>query len=68
MKIRAMAEREPGINKQLAATLAPRLHGMTWDEAREFIDIATAGELDTWQLDKLTDWAIELTQARPSKK
>jgi len=30
----------------------------TWDDARNYLDQATAADLDAWQLDKVTDEAI----------
>ena len=32
---------------------------MTWDETREHCDVVTGGELDTVQLDILTDMVVE---------
>jgi hypothetical protein len=31
---------------------------MTWDQVRDYLDQATAADLDPWMLDKITDEAI----------
>jgi hypothetical protein len=51
----------PKITKKLAVEIAKRIKpGRSWDILRDCVDIETCGELDAWQLDKLTDWVAEL--------
>lgn len=48
------------VTKELAKRIAPNLqHGAYWSECRDDVDFATGGELDGFQLDMLTDWAVE---------
>jgi len=45
----------------------PRAFAGTWDEARDWTDTATFGELDCTQLDLLTDWILAARAARNAK-
>lgn len=50
----------PAITRERAAKLARKLPpGLTYEEARDEIDLLTGGDLDATQLDLLTDWTIE---------
>jgi len=45
------------ISKELAAKIAKHcLPTDSWDEIREYVDTYSGGDLDTFQLDMLTDW------------
>lgn len=56
------------ITKELAAKIAPQLqNGSYWVEARDDVDCYTGSELDAFQLDMLTDWAVQVRkQTEPS--
>lgn len=46
--------------KQLAADCAfSARYDFTWDQMRDHCDRESAGDLDCFQLDMLTDWAME---------
>lgn len=34
----------------------------TWNRARDYLDIETDGELNSWELDKVTDEAIKVRE------
>src|SRR5690606_14063722 len=56
------------ISKELAAEVAKKLRDdMDYDTARDAVDQATYGELDPWQLDKLTDWATDAARLAPER-
>lgn len=49
------------INKELAKSIAEtwKRDAASWDALRDHVDSATAGDLDCFQLDMLTDWTME---------
>jgi hypothetical protein len=60
--IRAV-KRDPLLSRARAAEVAKHLRtGMSDEAARDTVDLATGGELDAWQLDTLTDWAITIVR------
>lgn len=53
---KAMLMADAKITKALAQEIAADIPvSATWDQIRELVDLAT-GDLDCWQLDRLTDW------------
>lgn len=57
------------ITKELAREIAPDLRGLSlpWEQVRDHVDLCTAGECDSWQLDTLTDWVIEVNNGNDQK-
>lgn len=52
------------ISMKLATELAQEIGSTDWSIVRDQVDIATSSELDCWQLDMLTDWAVEVARNR----
>tara|TARA_R110000751_G_scaffold18122_1_gene55136 strand:- start:45 stop:215 length:171 start_codon:yes stop_codon:yes gene_type:complete len=52
------------ISMKLATELAQEIGSTDWSIVRDQVDIATSGELDCWQLDMLTGWAVEVARNR----
>jgi len=40
-------------------------HDRSWEQVRDYLDQATAADLDAWQLDKVTDACIKVRDAQP---
>ncbi len=52
------------ITKELAREIAKDVPAFaSWDQIRELCDCAT-GDLDCWQLDRLTDWVSRIVDSK----
>ncbi len=58
---KAMKMADAKITKALAQEIAIDVPvSASWDQTRDLVDLATDGDLDCWQLDRLTDWVATL--------